>query len=913
MQNAKRLYLGLMTLMMLVGCTRIPSSSDPSISTPNTNESENPTSDTVTSENSSSVTSVSVVTKYTIVFYSEGGTSVSSIKAEAGAIITKPLNPVRQGYNFIDWYEDKINWTEPFVFNTMPERDVVLYAKWQGLGLDAVAEYNNHLALTSKPGHLYIHYLRFNNTPSEYANWDIWVWPANKTGRIFDFNQEGSTIYKDDFGGAVVEINLNYVYTDGGHDGAGGKTSEPVNFSVDEVVVPRIGFLITYKSSRTSGGHWTSDGGDKFISTADAQEYALNGSLHVFVVQENVRNFTYRYGGEVYDNPYAADDGNSISSNYNNVNSSQNPRPISPTSPLMKQKGVGYQIMVGSFADSDGDGFGDIRGITLSLPYLASLHVEALWLTPVQLSDSYHGYDTIDYYNIDPKFGSRTSPYAEDGEVTIASANQDYVELISAADTLGMSVVMDLVINHTSINNLLFQESLSLNPEYRAYYHWRNTKENNNWYQYSNYNYYYYGKFASSMPELNFDYQKTRDKIVDIMGHWVTLGVRGFRIDAVKHAYMKEEVTQVGGDKIITDYDAVSKQDYSSNLTKNLHLFKELNARLKAMNPDIFILGENFDGHAYHVAPYYEGLDGMLNFYMYYNLSQATSMGGQPAFYSYNKAATVSGANSGGDTFSEAGLAYGGKWNYNDTFKAYNRYRSAGSVQSGEAIDNNFTSNHDVTRAINQAIGYLDEAGNIIKPGIVTTAAKTLIEKQAIAYMAGIMLLPGLSWIYYGDELGLSSNLPTETTLATPNIDRIFRQPMKWDKNGTDARTTNYSFTGGQTYDVGWDDYNTTLDGVLEQTSEASMLGRMKKITALKKANQALKTGSYAPVPLSEYNYSNTVFAFQRTLGNDTFKIYINLRNDAVNSLNLSGSVVLSIEGATSNTLPAWSILVTKT
>lgn len=912
MNKGKRFFLGFVGLMMLVGCSRVPSSSDVSSTSSPTSKTSTSTTQEVSSETSSSSASVSVETKYTITFYSEGGTSVSVIRAEEGANITKPSNPVRQGYSFVNWYEDKINWTEPFVFNTMPGRDVVLYAKWQGLGLDAVTEYNNNLALTSKPGHLYIHYLRFNNTPAEYANWDIWVWPANKTGRIFDFNKDGATIFKDDFGGAVVEINLNYVYTDGGHDGAGGKTNEPVIFSVDEVVVPRIGFLITYKSSRTSGTHWTSDGGDKFITTADAEAYALNGSLHVFAVQENTRNFTYRYGGEIYDNPYEADDGNSLSSKYNNVNSSQNPRPISATSPLMKQKGVGYQIMVGSFADSDGDGFGDIRGITLSLPYLSSLNVEALWLTPVQLSDSYHGYDTIDYYNIDPKFGSKTSPYVEGGEVTIASANQDYVELISAAGAQGISIVMDLVINHTSINNLLFQESLSLNPEYRAYYHWRNTKENSNWYQYSNYNYYYYGKFASSMPELNFDYQKTRDKIIDIMGHWVDLGVRGFRIDAVKHAYMKEEVAQVAGDKIITDIDAVSKQDYSSNLTKNLHLFKELNARLKAINPDVFILGENFDGHAYHVAPYYEGLDGMLNFYMYYNLSQATSMGGQPHFYTYNKAATISGANPNGDTFSEVGLAYGGKWNYNDTYKAYNRYRSGGVAQSGEAIDNNFTSNHDVTRAINQAIGYLDNAGNIINPGTVTLAAKTLIEKQAIAYMAGIMLLPGLSWIYYGDELGLASNLPSGTTLATPNIDRIFRQPMKWDRNGTDTRTTNYSFTGGQTYDVGWDAYNATLDGVAEQTSATSMLGRMKSITALKKAEQALKTGSYAPVPLSEYNNSNTVFAFQRTLGSDTFKVYINLRNDAVNSLNLAGTVVLSVEGASKNTLPGWSILVTK-
>lgn len=896
MKKKKIFLIALFSLLVVTSCKGNPSSSEP----------------VSVDDESSIIDSTSLGEEYTITFYSEGGTSVSPLTAKAGEAITKPLDPVRQGFTFVDWYEDKVNWTTPFVFNVMPEKDVALYAKWTAVGIDEINAYNESLATRSKPNHLYIHYLRFNNTPTEYSNWDIWVWPANKTGRIFDFQKEGTSVYKDNFGGAMIEVDLKAVYTDGGHDGMGNRTDAEVNFSPNETLVEKIGFLITYKPSRTSGSHWTSDGGDKFLLTAEALKYALNNSLHIFVVQENARNFTYRYAGEVYDNPYLSDDGNSVSTKYNNVNSSGSQRAISPTSPLMKNKGVGYQIMVASFADSDGDGLGDIRGIFNSLNYLESLNVEAIWLTPVQLSDSYHAYDTIDYYNIDPKFGSKTSPHATNGEITQASANADYVELVSAAKNKGISVVMDLVINHTSINNLLFQESLSLNPDFRAYYHWRNTKENSNWYQYSNYNYYYYGKFASSMPELNFDYQKTRDKIVDIMSHWVNIGVEGFRIDAVKHAYMKEEVTMSSGDKIISDYDSASKQDYSSNLTKNLHLFKEINGRLKDINPNVFILGENFDGHAYHVAPYYEGLDGMLNFYTYYNLSQATSMGGNPQFLSYNKAAIVSGANGGSDTFNEAGLTHGGKWNYNDTYKAYNLYRSGGTKTSGEAIDNNFTSNHDVTRALNQAIGWLNTAGDIIRPGDVDQTNKVLVEKQAIAYMSGIILLPGLSWIYYGDELGLASNLPSGETLETPNIDRIFRQPMKWDKAGSDARTTAYSFTGGQTYDVSWDAYNTLLDGVLEQSANTtSMLNRMKGITALKKTIPAFKNGSYTPAPLSEYSNNNNVFAFRRTLGADTYSVYINLTNGTVNT-NISGTFLLGIEGSTTTQLKPWGVLVVK-
>ncbi len=836
--------------------------------------------------------------KYTITFYSEGGTSINQISAAANEVISKPTNPLRQGYSFVDWFEDKGTWLVPFVFSLMPERDVVLYAKWAALSSEEIAAYNADLALRSKPNHLYIHYLRFDNSVNEYAKWDIWVWPEKKTGRIFDFVQDSGKIYTDIYGGAMIEVDLKSTYNDGGHDGKGNKTAQAVNFSDGDVIAARIGFLITYKESRSSGDHWTSDGGDKFIVTEEAMKYSLNNSLHVFAVQENTLNFTYNYTGAEYNNPYENDDGTNVSSKYSTVNSSGPQAPISATSPEFKNKGVGYQIMVASFADSDGDGMGDIRGIFNSLPYLKSLNIEVLWLTPVQLSDSYHGYDTIDYLNIDPKFGSKNSPNAPDGVITQESANKDYIQLLTAAEENGISVVMDLVLNHTSINNLLFQQSLSLDPEFRAYYHWRNTKENKNWYQYSNYNYYYYGKFASSMPEFNFDYQKTRDKIVEIMSHWVELGVDGFRIDAVKHVYMKEEVTPAVSDKIIVDK---GNSAYDSNLTKNLHFFKELNQKLKEKNPNVFIVGENFDGHAYNVAPYYEGLDGMLNFYMYYNLTEATRLG--QSTDTPMTGTKLSGARVlSGDTFSEVGLAYGGAWNYNDTFKAYNRYRSGGTKTKGEAIDNNFTSNHDINRAINEANG-----------GNISSGNKTLAEKQVLAYMAASLLLPGISWIYYGDELGLTSNMPSGSTDDTPNIDRIYRQPMKWDKDGNDARTTAYSFSGGQTYDVSWDSYNESLLGASEQaTSNTSLLSKVKEITALKSSIPALKSGDFAPIDMTRYHSLDRIFAFSRTLGTEKYEIYINFSKHPNENLNLPGTVVLSLENGTKAKFEPWSILVVK-
>lgn len=148
--------------------------------------------------------------------------------------------------------------------------------------------------------------------------------------------------------------------------------------------------------------------------------------------------------------------------------------------------------MVGSFADSDGYGFGDILGIKNWLDYLESLNVEALWLTPIQLSDSYHGYDIIDYRKVDTKFGSENSVHATDGVVTYESAMLDYVDLVNDANSRGIKLVMDLVVNHTSINNVLFQQSIALEEESRAYYHWKNHKKDilsECWHPYSTYDY----------------------------------------------------------------------------------------------------------------------------------------------------------------------------------------------------------------------------------------------------------------------------------------------------------------------------------------------------------------------------------------------------------------------------------------
>lgn len=869
---------------------------------------------------------------YQIMFFTDGAMSdIDPIKAHAGDPISSPSDPIKTGYSFKGWFLDYNTFLEQFVFDVMPSRNIVLYAKWQEISNNELQAYENGLLENSKANHLYIHYRRFAHEATDYSKWDIWVWPHypdDGAGRIVNFEKKDTTTYFDDFGGATIDLDLTKVYTDGGN-----KYNETVSYlDKNGNVEEQIGFLIVYSSSRANLGAnnmWVSDGGNQYFKSSDAKW--SNGSYHVFTIQDNVSKFTYRVSSEEVSNPYDNDDGKNTSSKYEATN------PVSWTNKAIAQTsgdfysnvGVGYQIMVASFADSDGDGMGDIRGIYNKVKegyFTDKLHVNCLWLTPIQLSDSYHGYDIIDYTAVDPKFGSRTSPWVT-GDDSISSPNEttamaDYLDLLALCKQKNIRVAMDLVINHTSINNVWFQKSIALDKDYRAYYHWRNHKtdsmftngEAKNWYPYSTYDYSYYGKFSPSMPELDYSYQPTRDAIVDVAKFWAEKGVSAFRIDAVKHIYMKDEADYTNN-TVISDYDSVSKTDYSSNLSKNLNFFRELNANLKQSFPDAFIVGENFDGHAYQVAPYYEGLDSMLNFYNYYNMSSASADARNTTTSSWNKAALYSGGNDGAGSFSATtgDIKYGNKWNYPGTLSTYSKYRGDGndSKIGYKAIDSTFTSNHDVARLTNRVMGNVDtSSGDISSQGTITSTNASIATKSAMCVAIADIMLPGITWIYYGDELAMSGNFPDGESATTGHSDRWYRQPMKWNKNGTvnDGNgTCKFSYSGDKTYVIEWDSYNKTLDGVNEQWQVAdSPLKTMSNATSLKSSAQALIKGSYTPK-----NVGGNIFAFERSFNGNTYRIYVNFGNSAT-SINETGTVAFSYNGASSSSLPSNSALVIK-
>ncbi len=197
------------------------------------------------------------------------------------------------------------------------------------------------------------------------------------------------------------------------------------------------------------------------------------------------------------------------------------------------KKSVVYQIYPKSFCDTNGDGLGDLNGIRLKLNYLKELGVDAIWLSPVYPSPNVdNGYDISDYYDISPDYGTL----------------DDMKALIKEAGEMGIRVIMDLVVNHSSDKHKYFIESRkSKDNPYRDYYIWREGKDGNPpndikaafggsaWEYDDATKEYYLHLFAKEQPDLNWANPEVREKVYKMMNFWIGLGVSGFRMDVIEN------------------------------------------------------------------------------------------------------------------------------------------------------------------------------------------------------------------------------------------------------------------------------------------------------------------------------------------------------------------------------------------
>lgn len=244
-----------------------------------------------------------------------------------------------------------------------------------------------------------------------------------------------------------------------------------------------------------------------------------------------------------------------------------------------------YEIFPYSYCDSNGDGIGDLQGIISKLDYIKELGMNSIWLTPVHESTTYHKYDVVDYYSIEDEFGTM----------------KDYEELLSEAHDRDMTVIMDLVLNHTSSSHEWFIQATdyikSLEPgeepsveecPYIEYYVF--TKEYKSGYtQVAGTEWYYESQFWSEMPDLNLESEAVRNEIKDIVKFWLDKGVDGFRLDAVIYYYMGDEES-------------------------NIEFLTWLNEVVKEEKADAYIVGEAWTNSVYYANYYTSGVDSFFNF-----------------------------------------------------------------------------------------------------------------------------------------------------------------------------------------------------------------------------------------------------------------------------------------------------------
>lgn len=256
-------------------------------------------------------------------------------------------------------------------------------------------------------------------------------------------------------------------------------------------------------------------------------------------------------------------------------------------------RGVTYEIFVLAFADSDGDGKGDIKGMTSKLDYLKDLGVEGIWLMPMHPSPSYHKYDVSDYYGIHPDYGTL----------------DDFKKFIEEAHKRNIKVIMDMVINHSGSQNAWFKDArTNPNSPYRDYYVWTHKDDpqtqvsgkiiagdsgnRNRWNKVEGSDYLYYSYFGGNMPDLNFDNPKLREEVFKIGRFWLNdVKVDGFRLDAARHIFPDDRPKD------------------------NHRWWVYFRNEMQKVNKDVYLVGEVW-APAEVVGPYMQGLPALFNFDM---------------------------------------------------------------------------------------------------------------------------------------------------------------------------------------------------------------------------------------------------------------------------------------------------------
>lgn len=467
--------------------------------------------------------------------------------------------------------------------------------------------------------------------------------------------------------------------------------------------------------------------------------------------------------------------------------------PASPT-PLAAgwwDNAVCYEIFVRSFYDSNGDGIGDLNGVIEKLDYIndgkpdqqGDLGATCIWLMPIAQATSYHGYDVTDYYTVHRDYGT----------------NDDFKRLVAEADKRGISVILDLVLNHSSSDHPWFQSALNdPGSPYRDWYIWSPTDPGYRgpwgdvaWHKSPVRDEYYYGIFVSGMPDLNYRNPAVTAEARKISAFWLNeMGADGFRLDAIKHLI---EVGQV-----------------QENTPETHAWLRDYRRFLGETKPDAFTIGEIFNAGPVALAPYYpDQLDTYFQFDIGNKLVTAAATGQARQFI--------------------------GAVRVGDRSLPFQRWAP-------------FLTNHDQDRVMSTL------GDDVSKAKLAATA---------------LLTLPGLPFIYYGEEIGMLGTKP----------DPQIRTPMQWagDASGGFTRPEVTPWQALQP--------NTSAVNVAAQDGDAgSLLNLYRRLIHLHTSEPALGSGSFTSFSTSD----NKVGAFVRQSDDQAVLVVINFGKDPLTDVRLT-------------------------
>ena len=509
------------------------------------------------------------------------------------------------------------------------------------------------------------------------------------------------------------------------------------------------------------------------------------------------------------------------------------------------KEAVIYQIYPRSFADSNGDGIGDLKGITSRLDYLKKLGIDVIWLSPVYRSpNDDNGYDISDYRDIMTDFGTM----------------EDFDEMLSEAHKRNIRIVMDLVVNHTSDEHKWFVESRkSKDNPYRDYYIWRDPKdgkEPNNWescfsgsaWQFDeNTGMYYLHCFSKKQPDLNWENEKVRDEVFDMMTWWCEKGIDGFRMDVISM------ISKVPGlpDGPIKDSGLYGDLNPMVCNGPRVHEYlQEMNKRVLSKY-DLLTVGEAA-GVTLEEAKKYANNEG-------------TELG---MVFHFEHMDTL-----------QASQSVVGKWTTAKpempvVREILNKWQTG---LEGQAWGSLYWDNHDQPRVVSR-FGDDREEYRVISAKMLATC---------------LHMMKGTPYIYQGEELGMTNThfasiedcrdieeinayrqFVTEHHMVDPEtmlkcFDTVGRDnartPMQWDDS------ENAGFTTGTPWIAVNPNY-VRINAKEALSDEDSVFYYYQKLIRLRHENEIIVYGVFEPLMME----SDSVYAYQRKLGNRTLTVACN-------------------------------------